>query len=64
MQAKVNVGAATRSLAFSPNGAHLAVGTVTGIVRVLLVRSSVSLPPAVGSWAWCGSGGTPHQPCC
>ncbi|GFR41097.1 hypothetical protein Agub_g1741 [Astrephomene gubernaculifera] len=37
--AKVNIGVEARSLAFSPNGAHLAVGTITGTVKVLLVEN-------------------------
>lgn len=37
--AKVNVGAPSHSVAFSPNGAHLAVGTVTGAIKVLLVEN-------------------------
>ncbi|KAF5837533.1 hypothetical protein DUNSADRAFT_4226 [Dunaliella salina] len=36
--AKVNVGLAARSVAFSPNGAHLAVGTITGSIRVVQVE--------------------------
>jgi hypothetical protein len=36
-QAKVNIGIAARSVAFSPNGAHLAVGTATGAIKVLQV---------------------------
>lgn len=39
LQAKVNIGLPARSVAFSPNGAHLAVGTVTGAIRVVQVRS-------------------------
>ena len=33
-QAKVNIGVKAQSVAFSPNGAHLAVGTVTGMLKV------------------------------
>jgi WD40 repeat protein len=37
LMAKVSIGVAARAVCFSPNGAHLAVGTNTGIVKVLLV---------------------------
>ncbi|KXZ56858.1 hypothetical protein GPECTOR_1g774 [Gonium pectorale] len=37
--AKVNIGVEARSVAFSPNGAHLAVGTITGMVKVLRVEN-------------------------
>ncbi|GLC44364.1 hypothetical protein PLESTF_000049800 [Pleodorina starrii] len=37
--AKVNIGVEARSVAFSPNGAHLAVGTITGMIKVLLVEN-------------------------
>ncbi|PNH12713.1 Lipoxygenase y domain-containing protein 1 [Tetrabaena socialis] len=37
--AKVNIGIEAQSVAFSPNGAHLAVGTITGLVKVLLVEN-------------------------
>ncbi|KAG2450199.1 hypothetical protein HYH02_000301 [Chlamydomonas schloesseri] len=37
--AKVNIGEKAQSVAFSPNGAHLAVGTVTGMVKVLMVEN-------------------------
>lgn len=33
-QAKVNIGEKAQSVAFSPNGAHLAVGTITGMCKV------------------------------
>ena len=38
-QAKVNIGVEGRSVAFSPNGAHLAVGTTNGMVKVLTVEN-------------------------
>lgn len=37
-QAKVNIGVPVRAVAFSPNGAHLAVGTSSGVIKVLQVR--------------------------
>ncbi|KAG2499991.1 hypothetical protein HYH03_002273 [Edaphochlamys debaryana] len=37
--AKVNIGVEAQSVAFSPNGAHLAVGTITGMVKVLMVEN-------------------------
>jgi hypothetical protein len=43
------VGLPARSVAFSPNGAHLAVGTSTGVIKVLMVGPF----PACH---WCGSG--------
>eukprot|EP00798_Chlamydomonas_sp_ICE-L_P018393 gene18393-24865_t len=36
--ARVNLGVSSRGIAFSPNGAHLAVGCVTGAIKVLLVE--------------------------
>ena len=33
-QAKVSIGVPARAVAFSPNGAHLAVGTNTGEIKV------------------------------
>ena len=37
--AKVSIGVAARAVCFSPNGAHLAVGTNTGVIKVLLVEN-------------------------
>ena len=38
VQAKVFIGAPARAVAFSPNGAHLAVGCVSGMVKVLMLE--------------------------
>ena len=38
-QAKVSIGVPARAVAFSPNGAHLAVGTNTGEIKVGLLSS-------------------------
>lgn len=65
-QAKVNIGVAAQSVAFSPNGAHLAAGTVTGMVKVLLVENmTVKVRGCVGwvggwerGWGWGGVGGS------
>ena len=39
LMAKVSIGVAARAVCFSPNGAHLAVGTNTGVIKVLLVEN-------------------------
>lgn len=60
VQAKVNVGLPARACAFSPNGAHLAVGTKIGVVRVLQVRHVCLDSGHCRSTCLC----TPACPCC
>lgn len=66
LQAKVSIGEPAHSIAFSPDGNHLAVGTVAGSVKVLLASDMSQLVAQVGSgfsFGLCGSGRIRHHHC-